>query len=117
MRIGKFEFTPRLLPTMLTFMLLPVLVSLGLWQLERADEKREILAERAKMEALPALEVSEQSRDAIANVEYRQLKVVGRFDQQYRIFIDNKVQHGRVGYQVVEPLAPVAADRPDQYPR
>ncbi len=104
MRIGKFEFTPRLLPTLLTFMLLPVLISLGIWQLGRADEKREILAERAKMAALPALEVSEQSRDAIADVEYRQLKVVGRFDRQYRIFIDNKVQQGRVGYQVVEPL-------------
>ena len=41
---AKRRFRPRLLPTIATVVLLPVLASLGVWQLERADEKRERIA-------------------------------------------------------------------------
>jgi len=91
-------------PTLLTLMILPVLIALGIWQLGRADEKRAILAERAAKEAMPALDVTAQSADHSNDIAYRQLRVSGTFDPRYRIYIDNKVHKGRVGYQIVEPL-------------
>ena len=39
-RIGSRIFAPRLFTTLLTLVLIALLVSLGRWQLRRADEKR-----------------------------------------------------------------------------
>ena len=52
------RFRPGLAPTLVVLALLPLLVWLGFWQLQRADEKRALLAEfqnhmpRAKREQL-----------------------------------------------------------------
>lgn len=104
MRIGNLIFKPRLLPTVITLMLLPVLISLGIWQLGRADEKRVILAEQAQKAAMPALSINANSNDEPAEITYRELTAAGKFDSRYRIYIDNKVHQGNVGYQIVEPF-------------
>lgn len=104
MRIRNFEFRPRLIPTLATLVILPVLLSLGVWQLNRAEEKRVLLAERGKKEHMPALDITGQAEHDLSELEFRKLRVVGRFDSNYVIYIDNKVYQGKVGYQVVEPL-------------
>ena len=104
MRIRNFEFRPRIIPTLATLVILPVLLSLGVWQLNRAEEKRVMLAERAKMEGMSALDITGQVENDISDIEFRKLKASGRFDSNFVIYIDNKVYQGRVGYQVVEPL-------------
>jgi surfeit locus 1 family protein len=43
MRIGHREFSPRPIPTVATVVLLPILISLGFWQLDRAAQKRQML--------------------------------------------------------------------------
>jgi len=37
--LNRFCFTPKLLPTLATLLVLPLLISLGFWQLDRADQK------------------------------------------------------------------------------
>ena len=41
------RFRPGLLPTLLVLMLLPVLLWLGFWQLERGEQKRDMLERQA----------------------------------------------------------------------
>ena len=103
MRIANYEFKAKLLPTLATLILLPVLISLGIWQLGRADEKRALLEAQAQKAQLPVYDIAHE-RDKPQDIAHRRLKAVGRFDAQHIIYIDNKVYQGKVGYDVVEPL-------------
>jgi len=103
MRIGKYQFKPRLIPTIAVLVLLPLLLRLGMWQLERAQEKRQIIAAQQAKLALPPLDISKPSQGE-SNLQYHHLKVTGTFATKYQVFIDNKVQQEKAGYEVVTPM-------------
>ncbi len=103
MRIAGFVFQPRLVPTLVTIMLLPVLISLGFWQLSRMQEKQQIQNEQQKMASAPVLEMTPDTEIDSASA-YRQLRVSGQFLPEYTIYVDNKVVNGEVGYEVVMPF-------------
>jgi len=44
MQIGNKTFKPGIIPTIVFLLVLPVLLRLGFWQLDRAEEKRELIA-------------------------------------------------------------------------
>ncbi|EED36778.1 conserved hypothetical protein [Luminiphilus syltensis NOR5-1B] len=91
-------------------MLLPFLVFLGFWQLDRAEEKR-VLAERyAQRTALPPISVSRLVRE-LPRVEWadRQVSVRGRFAESRYLLLDNRLRDGRFGYEVIALL-----ETPDQ---
>ena len=68
MRIASWEFNPSLWPTLATILVLPLFLSLGFWQLDRAEEKR-----RELMEAQPAAKQSAKITALLprAAAEYR----------------------------------------------
>lgn len=103
MRIGQFHFQPKIIPTLVTLVLLPVLISLGLWQVSRTEEKREILAKQEARLELPPYKVT-QGTDSLKDIEFRKLVVTGRYLDKYQVLVDNKVHQGEVGFYVVTPL-------------
>lgn len=103
MRIGKYQFQPTLVPTLLVLLLLPVLISLGVWQLNRAEEKREILRNQQDNLQKPAI-VVDADMPPVEQMRNRRLQVQGTFEPQYQVLIDNKVERGAAGYEVVTPL-------------
>lgn len=103
MRIGPYRFRPSLLPTLATLLLLPVLIGLGLWQLQRADEKTEILAALAAAEQAPALDLNEAA-PAYSSARYRRARAHGHWDPQHQFLVDNQVRNGVPGYHVLTPL-------------
>jgi len=103
MRIGNYQFKANWVPSIVTALLLPVLIALGFWQLSRAEEKQQILEQRRERMQLPEYRLETIPEDLIS-IEYRKLVIKGRYLNQYLIYIDNKVHHGQVGYQVVIPL-------------
>lgn len=110
MRIGSFTFSPRLWPSLITLALLPVLISLGFWQLSRTEEKRQILTQQQEKKQLPQLTIDAQERTQ-QEVEYRRLIVTGNYIPEYQVLIDNKVYQGQVGYYIVTPLKIVNSDK------
>ncbi len=102
MRIGPYRFRPTLLPTLATLLVLPVLVSLGLWQLDRAQQKREMYAQ---LEAGRQAEVVDLSRGSpeYGQVRYRRAVAEGRWEPK-QFLLDNQLRQGRPGYQVLTPL-------------
>jgi len=103
MRIGKYQFKPRLITTILFLLLMIMLVRLGFWQLSRADQKRAIIAEQqAKLAMAP--KIIDGGLSDTQNLQYRRLQVDGTFEDKYLIYIDNKINQGKVGYDVVQPL-------------
>lgn len=103
MKIGQFDFRPRLLPSLVTLLLLPLLISLGNWQLRRAEEKRELqvtLNERAEQAEVRLKPAHGQGRDML----FRKVIVQGTMLGERQYLLDNQINKGRVGYHVYTPV-------------
>ena len=85
-------------------------VSLGNWQLRRADEKAAMQAARDQAAAAGPLELSDGSGNSDGLIG-RNLRVVGVFDDDHTIFIDNRAHNGVAGFHVVAPMRIAGSDR------
>jgi len=109
MRFGDLEIRFRWIPTLLLAIPIPLFISLGFWQLDRADQKREqahILAERAEM---PALEINAPITDP-ETLRFRKLWARGSFEAAGQILIENRRQGNRTGFHVITPLHTEGSD-------
>ena len=73
-------------------------VNLGLWQLTRADEKRELLAEREMLATQPPVPVSDLAGDVADGLRIR---LNGQFGDETWL-LDNRVLDGAVGFEVLQ---------------
>jgi len=97
-----FSWQPNAKLLLFVLLMTPLLISLGYWQLDRAQEKREILAEfKANQESQP---VGFEQLDVDLNLQYRQVQFVGELDASRRVLLDNRVRNGRPGYEIFEVL-------------
>lgn len=78
-------------------------VALGNWQLRRADERRALAAAQRAALAAPAKPLPATPVDTLAYA-MRRIQLRGIFLPAYTIYLDNRIRHGRVGYEIVTPL-------------
>ena len=106
MRIGKWQFRPKLWPTLVTVLLFPVLIGLGVWQLQRADYKRGLLAQYVQVTTLAPLSLNQAATDGsvAALPRYRHIQAQGEYDSERQILLDDMQQGDQVGYEVLTPL-------------
>jgi surfeit locus 1 family protein len=92
--------------TLATAVLLPFLLALGGWQLQRAAQKEALLQQWSAQAALPPLEVGPDDLRVLheAGVAGRRLVIHGRWDARRQILLDNQVLHGVAGYRLFTPL-------------
>lgn len=81
--------------TLFTAILLPVLLSLGFWQLNRAEEKREF--ESLYLDRISALATTPGKSVA----EFQRLKLTGVYEPEHYYLLDNQSRNGQIGYGVV----------------
>ncbi len=103
MRIGRWVFAPRVVPTIAAVAFIALTGSLSRWQAHRAEEKeqRQALYERRMVE--PPLQLTGSVGDASA-ILFRRVRVAGTFIAPKQVFIDNQVHEGIAGFDVVTPL-------------
>lgn len=80
-------------------------VRLGFWQWHKAEQKQEIT--RALTRHAGALTVQGQDLADAANVEALHLQTVefkGHYLPQFSFFLDNQVEQGQAGFQVITPF-------------
>lgn len=114
MRLGPFDFRPSLWPTLATLLLVPILLFLGHWQLERAVWKQGLIdahAERIRQpaESLQSL-LSAPTRGPA--IEYRQVAAQGAYDLDHQLLLDNQTYQGAAGYDVLTPMRLEGASSP-----
>ncbi len=99
----RYRFRPSLIPTLATLVLLPLLVGLGLWQLDRAEQKRALQAEydARSLDEPVLIGASVQSAE---DLRFYKVVAQGSYDTDYEILLDNRVHRGQPGYYVVTPL-------------
>ena len=100
--------------TILFLLLLPLLLSLGFWQLSRAEEKQRLQQSIEQQQALPALTWRELLELEVEQLSYRQVKLSGRYDNARLFLLDNQVVNGKVGYQVLQPFILSSGQTPGQ---
>ncbi|CAM3302917.1 cytochrome oxidase biogenesis protein Surf1,facilitates heme A insertion [Pseudomonas floridensis] len=96
------RFKPGLWPTLIVLLLLPVLASLGFWQLDRGEQKRMMLdlyAERRSAEPVAIGAVL-----YVEDAAWRRVHVRGRFDAEHSVLMDNSIREGHVGVELLQPF-------------
>ena len=98
--------TPRWLAAHVVVMIVAgVFIRLGIWQLDRLEERRAGNATVTERTAMPAVGLNE----LLAGVpdgerEYRPVFVTGTFDVQGEVLIRSRTNEGEAGFHVVTPL-------------
>ena len=101
-RIGNRRFAPSLLGTLAALIGIALFARLGVWQLDRAEQKRAIQAQLAVGQE-QTLDFSSGNADSLNR--YQRVRVRGRYDPQHQILLDNMLtQGGQPGYRVLTPL-------------
>lgn len=103
MRIGGFEFSPGLWPTLATLAILPVLLALGAWQFERAVWKQGLIDKEAEISQLAPAALLDVV-DSPASADYRPVYMTGSYDLGHQLLLDNRIYKRRPGYEVLTPL-------------
>jgi len=103
MQFGDLKLRIRWVPTLLLALPIPLFVGLGIWQLDRADQKHErtrLLGERVK---LPPFELESRVDDP-EGLRFRAIQARGTYDAEGQILIENRRQNSRTGFHVITPL-------------
>lgn len=101
--VTGIKFRSSLTKSLLMVAALLTLVSLGLWQLDRAEEKKQIRDQFLERVRLPAVPIGAKLLDA-DSMAFRNATATGRYIEDFQIFLDNKVHNGQAGYHVLTPV-------------
>lgn len=96
------RFRPGIVPTLVVAILLPLLVSLGFWQLSRGAEKSALLqsyTERRAAEPMASTELQHTVDPA-----FRRVRLHGQFDAEHSLLLDNRQRDGKVGVELLQPF-------------
>lgn len=93
---------------LVVLVVVPLLVSLGFWQLQRAGEKRELLAAQEAQRALPPRPLAELGGTDLP--QFRAVIVRGEYDRERYWLLENRIVDGRYGYELVSPFILLSGD-------
>jgi len=103
LRFGRLELRAGFWPTLATVVLLPLLTGLGIWQLDRAEQKQRLQVEYDRRQQEPVVRLR-SVLETKETLHFRRIVARGRYEPDYQILLDNRVQQGQVGYHVLTPL-------------
>lgn len=94
-----FDFEWRI--TLFTLLLLPLLISLGFWQLQRAEEKAALALAFERQQASPPAPLTSLVGAPAAELAYRPVVLRGRYIAGRDLLLDNRTRGGRYGNEVL----------------
>ena len=89
--IGRYTFAPKIIWIIATLLMIYLLSSLGFWQLHRADEKRALLKQHARMSQTAPIDIQTIQNFSSFKIQPDQpITVTGTYDTQHIFFLDNQ---------------------------
>jgi len=84
-----------------------MMIGLGLWQLQRQDEKQRLLSgyeQQLKMLPLPVSSLEQLPLLSEEQINFFKIEIAGNYDFAHQFLLDNQVRNSRVGYEILTPL-------------
>jgi surfeit locus 1 family protein len=103
MNILGWQFKCSLWPTVAAIFFIVLTVNLGNWQLSRAEEKDDRQAKLNQLSQKPQISIP-TSLIKLENYQFRKVEVHGTYIPSHTIYLDNKINRGRAGYQIITPV-------------
>ncbi len=101
---GRYTIKLEIFYTLTYLIFFAVLVSLGLWQLDRSEQKRAFLKLEDQRAATDVIQLSRDITSDVDALRYLKVSVDGTYDAEHQFLIDNQINKGKVGYYVLTPL-------------
>lgn len=79
-------------------------IRLGIWQLDRLEQRRAFNHQVESMRAMPALDLNEEQPENISEMEWRAVTVQGEYDFANQIALRNQYYQNEYGYHLMTPL-------------
>jgi surfeit locus 1 family protein len=98
-----YSFRPRGWPLALAAAACAAGIAFGSWQTRRAEEKRALGAELDRALKAAPIEISTTPVEN-KNLLLKRVAARGEFVADRTLLLDNKIRHGRVGYEVITPF-------------
>ena len=93
-----------LLPTLLVFAGTVLCIRLGIWQLDRLEQRRAFNAQFESARVQPALDLNQEQPADIAEMEWRSIEVSGAYDFENQVAVRNQYYGSQYGYHLLTPL-------------
>ncbi len=93
-----------LLTTLLVFLGTAFCIRLGIWQLDRLDQRRAFNAQVESMRAAELLDLNKELPENISTMEWRAVTIAGEYDFENQIALRNQYNGDQYGYHLVTPL-------------
>lgn len=104
------QFHAHAVPTMIMVFLVPLFTGLGIWQIDRAEQKRNLAATQEARRKMPVLALN-NGIPATDDLVYRTIRAEGDYLTDKTVLIENRKHLGKNGYHVVTPLRLKASDQ------
>ena len=93
-----------LIPTLLVLAGTALCIRLGIWQLDRLEQRRAFNAQFESARSQPVLDLNREQPENIAEMEWRSVKVNGKFDFANQVAVRNQYHGNEYGYHLLTPL-------------
>jgi len=103
MTILSRQFRVSFWPTAAAIFFIVVTVMLGNWQLSRAQEKEDRQTRLNQRSLQPVISIP-TSPIKLEDYQFRKVEVHGTYVPAHTIYLDNKINRGRAGYQIITPV-------------
>ena len=93
-----------ILATLLVLSGTALCVRLGIWQLDRLEQRRAFNAHFEASQAMPLLDLNTEQPDTITEMEWRSVEVMGVYDFENQVALRNQYLGDQYGYHLITPL-------------
>lgn len=93
-----------ILATLLVLAGTALCVRLGIWQLDRLEQRRAFNAHFEASQAMPLLDLNSEQPDTITEMEWRAVDVTGAYDFENQVALRNQYLGDQYGYHLITPL-------------
>ena len=92
------------LATLLVVAAAAVMIRLGLWQLDRLEQRRAFNAQVESARSQPVLDLNQGKPSDLTQLEWRTVQYSGEYDFANQVAIRNQYYTGQYGYHLMTPL-------------
>ncbi len=100
----RIQFKPPLLAVFLTVFGVSLFIGLGKWQLERADDKAELLRQHQQQQMQPMLALPNGDIKNLKQWQYQKVSFTGKPLADRQFLLDNQIRNGKLGLNVMTPF-------------